>query len=150
MFWFVVKEGMNERRNLENNIPTCSVKKVSHIPVRDFFPSTQQNVLQTSPDEMMADFGVDRPLRSITSCAICLGDYTHGEAILTSNNCQHVFDTKCIMQWLVKHQECPCCRTDFGDIEQEVPEPAPDLSTQTTTSTSATVATTTTTTTLPI
>jgi hypothetical protein len=85
-------------------------------------------VLQTSPDEMMADFGVDRPLCAILSCAICLNDYAHGEIIQGSNNCQHIFHAECIMKWLVKHQECPICRTGFGNIEEEVQVPAPDLS----------------------
>ncbi len=97
-------------------------ESASHNPFGTSFPSTQQTVLQTSPDEMMADFGVDNPLFAITSCAICLADYTHGEPIQCSKNCEHVFHAECIMDWLVKHQECPCCRTAFGDTEQEAQE----------------------------
>jgi hypothetical protein len=94
-------------------------------------------VLQTSADEMMADFGVDNPLSVITSCAICLADYAHVESIQGSKNCQHVFHAECIMDWLVKQQECPCCRTAFGDTEQDAPVPAaPDVPT-TATSTAA-------------
>jgi hypothetical protein len=104
-----------------------------------FYP---QMVLQTSRDEFMADFGVDNPLSVMTSCAICLADYTHGEPIQCSKNCQHVFHAECIMDWLVKHQDCPCCRTPFGDTEQEVQESAaPDLSTAATPTTTATTTT---------
>jgi hypothetical protein len=86
---------------------------------------------------MMADFGVDNLLSAIVSCAICLDDYKHGEAIQGSKNCVHVFHAECIMDWLVKHQECPICRTDFGDVEQAAHEStlAPDMATPTTAST---------------
>jgi hypothetical protein len=67
---------------------------------------------------MAADFGSDRTLCLIVSCAICLAEYTHGEAVMGSNNCRHVFHAKCLMKWLGKSQECPCCRTGFGDVEQ--------------------------------
>jgi hypothetical protein len=88
----------------------------------------------------MADFGVDRPLCAIHSCAICLNDYSHGEVIQGSNHCQHVFHAECILKWLVKHQDCPICRTDFGNVEEEeefeesaVPElTSPDFSAATT------------------
>jgi tRNA U54 and U55 pseudouridine synthase Pus10 len=78
---------------------------------------------------MMADFGVDRPLCAILSCAICLNDYTHGEVIQGSHHCQHVYHAECILKWLVKHQECPICRTDFGNVEEEVQEVVPELAT---------------------
>jgi hypothetical protein len=125
-----------ERNKTENDIAMFCEFALTSL----FF--YQQTVLQTSPDDMMADFGVDNPLSAIVSCAICLGDYAHGEAIQGSKNCVHVFHSECIMDWLVKHQECPICRTDFGDVEAEAQESAPDLATPdlaTSTTTSTTI-----------
>jgi len=51
-------------------------------------------------------------------CSICLCEYTIGSDIVWSSNpqCDHVFHTKCIEQWLMKQRDgplCPCCRRDF-------------------------------------
>lgn len=49
------------------------------------------------------------------SCAICLDDYERGDRISQSFNrrCQHVFHHKCILDWLVTDDTCPCCRQNF-------------------------------------
>lgn len=51
-------------------------------------------------------------------CSICLCEYTVGSDIVSSSNpqCDHVFHTKCIEQWLMNQRDgplCPCCRRDF-------------------------------------
>lgn len=53
-------------------------------------------------------------------CAICLDAYKTGDTVVWSNNseCQHVFHTECILDYLVHHKEeskapCPCCRRQF-------------------------------------
>lgn len=55
-------------------------------------------------------------------CTICLSGYTPGSDIVWSSNrqCEHVFHTDCMVQWLTKQQRpgtegpiCPCCRRDF-------------------------------------
>ena len=51
-------------------------------------------------------------------CSICLCEYTVGSDIVWSSNpqCDHVFHTNCIEQWLMKQRDgplCPCCRRDF-------------------------------------
>mmetsp|Transcript_37547 Transcript_37547/g.76596 ORF Transcript_37547/g.76596 Transcript_37547/m.76596 type:complete len:225 (-) Transcript_37547:185-859(-) len=52
-------------------------------------------------------------------CNICLGDYEQGQEVCRSRNglCNHMFHKSCIFEWLLKHDECPCCRTNFIDIE---------------------------------
>ena len=57
------------------------------------------------------------------NCAICLGNYEDGEEISISHNrlCAHHFHKRCISEWLLTHEECPCCRNNyltFNDDEQ--------------------------------
>jgi hypothetical protein len=50
-----------------------------------------------------------------TTCAICLSEYEDGDEISWSHNpnCPHFFHRTCIAEWLLSHEECPCCRFDF-------------------------------------
>lgn len=54
-------------------------------------------------------------------CAICLSGYNEGETVISSKYCNHLFHKDCILQWLDKHDECPCCRVDMvtsGDVSK--------------------------------
>jgi hypothetical protein len=62
-----------------------------------------------------------------TVCAICLKEYTVGDEIGWSHNpdCNHAFHYECILEWLSRHDECPCCRNSYihdenNQIEQDV------------------------------
>lgn len=48
-------------------------------------------------------------------CPICLGEFEQNEEVCKSKNveCQHFFHLDCMMQWLMHHDECPLCRTDY-------------------------------------
>mmetsp|Transcript_23659 Transcript_23659/g.28888 ORF Transcript_23659/g.28888 Transcript_23659/m.28888 type:complete len:211 (-) Transcript_23659:70-702(-) len=48
-------------------------------------------------------------------CAICLGEYDVGDSVCWSYNpeCTHAFHTDCILEWLEKNKDCPCCRNKF-------------------------------------
>lgn len=48
-------------------------------------------------------------------CAICLNEYKDDDEVCLSNNryCNHFFHRACITEWLVTHEECPCCRHFF-------------------------------------
>lgn len=52
----------------------------------------------------------DRPM-----CAICVVAYEAGDVICWSKNdqCHHCFHKECIQQWLLLHEDCPCCRLPF-------------------------------------
>lgn len=56
-------------------------------------------------------------------CSICLDGYESDDAIIQSKNCSHYFHKECILEWLVKSDECPCCREDMMS-EEEVEEAA--------------------------
>ena len=63
---------------------------------------------QKSPSERSS-------LYSPKSCPICLEEYKVGDEIAWSKNeeCPHAFHFDCILEWLLKHDECPLCRGDF-------------------------------------
>lgn len=52
-------------------------------------------------------------------CAICLERFVHDEEICCSHNrnCLHRFHRPCISAWLLKHEDCPCCRRNYLDLE---------------------------------
>jgi len=48
-------------------------------------------------------------------CAICLCPYQNGDDICFSQNdqCNHAFHKVCLVAWLRKHEDCPCCRLKY-------------------------------------
>jgi hypothetical protein len=52
---------------------------------------------------------------SSKQCPICLGDFEIGEEICMSKNieCPHAFHSDCMLEWLMKHDDCPLCRKDY-------------------------------------
>lgn len=58
-------------------------------------------------------------LYSPKTCPICCEDYVKGDDIAWSKNegCCHAFHTDCIVPWLMDHEECPMCRSDYICIE---------------------------------
>jgi hypothetical protein len=58
-------------------------------------------------------------------CAICLAIYRTGDEISESANsrCNHQFHRQCIEQWLLQHDNCPCCRKIYlVDVDGEESE----------------------------
>lgn len=54
------------------------------------------------------------------SCAICLEQFQNGDNVCSSQNpnCDHVYHVSCILDWLLKSQECPCCRRNYLSIDR--------------------------------
>jgi len=54
------------------------------------------------------------------TCAICLNEYADQDEISWSHNpkCNHFFHRECIAEWLMSHDECPCCRLNFLSFEE--------------------------------
>ena len=63
----------------------------------------------------------DEKCRPSEPCTICLNDYVDGDEICCSHNrdCCHVFHRDCILEWLIRHGECPICRQDYLAPEEE-------------------------------
>lgn len=52
---------------------------------------------------------------STMSCPICCESYLSDDSIAWSKNntCNHVYHEACIINWLLKHDECPMCRRSY-------------------------------------
>jgi len=48
-------------------------------------------------------------------CAICLEKFRDGDEFCSSHNknCHDHFHRSCIVEWLLTHDDCPCCRRDY-------------------------------------
>jgi len=56
------------------------------------------------------------------SCPICLDDFDDGVEVRFLW-CLHRFHKKCIDQWLEKHTNCPICKKDFSEMDQQFESP---------------------------
>ena len=67
-------------------------------------------LIEHSDDDDGRQEGGERP-----SCTICLKQYEINEEICWSHNpdCNHFFHRGCIEEWLLRHNECPCCRNNY-------------------------------------
>jgi hypothetical protein len=113
-------------------IPTFfrfALQKVVHLP-------PGESPLEQAPDGSKGDLLIPAPPANDTGddendnktndddnneeedqeqCAICLVEYEAGDEISWSHNksCTHAFHRDCIIDWLVSHDECPCCRHNY-------------------------------------
>lgn len=67
----------------------------------------------------------DGQTKESSFCMICLEPYLIGEEVSWSRDlkCRHVFHHECIMEWLMEHDECPCCRAEHLSAEICAQEP---------------------------
>lgn len=54
-------------------------------------------------------------LYSPQTCPVCCEDYQKGDEIAWSKNekCPHAYHVDCILEWLMKHDDCPMCREQY-------------------------------------
>ena len=55
---------------------------------------------------------------NFVTCSICLSDYEVGDLVCWSRNkeCTHAFHKDCIVDWLLRNQNCPCCRLPYAEL----------------------------------
>ena len=55
---------------------------------------------------------------TLDPCHICLDHFCIGDDVSWSNvsKCEHCFHSKCITEWLLKNEACPCCRKNMLDL----------------------------------
>ena len=90
---------------------TSSSSSSSTDPTSPSPPPPQQQHQQQPHDRTDIDGTSISPL----ICPICINEYDDGDEICWSQNpdCNHFFHCECISEWLLRHDECPCCRNNF-------------------------------------
>lgn len=55
-------------------------------------------------------------------CAVCLDEFEDGDEICSSRNknCKHLFHRVCIYYWLLKNDNCPCCRRNYLSFDHDL------------------------------
>lgn len=61
------------------------------------------------------DDSIQSSIYSPKSCSICMCRYKEGDEICWSRNekCYHAFHLVCMLEWLMKHNDCPMCRRNY-------------------------------------
>lgn len=100
-----LEEGMNQRICLP--ISTTSITTINNKN------STKQRLIS---EDWKAGTVPDTD-----TCAICLLEYEEGDEICWSHNkhCHHAFHKDCMLEWLLRHDECPCCRHHYLSLDDQ-------------------------------
>mmetsp|Transcript_29802 Transcript_29802/g.88442 ORF Transcript_29802/g.88442 Transcript_29802/m.88442 type:complete len:535 (+) Transcript_29802:306-1910(+) len=83
--------------------------------------ATEESLMQTSVPSPNKDefenetFSGEEADSSARICAICLGEFEKGQLVNCPTKCPHIFHRDCLIPWLVKHGQCPCCRATLLD-----------------------------------
>ena len=87
--------------------------------------STNNSIVSSlrSSITFLKHIGASTSIRKSTSmlnndfCTICLEQYKENDQICRSRNreCLHNFHLDCMMNWLLRHDECPICRSVYLD-----------------------------------
>jgi hypothetical protein len=111
-----------EQSSSEHEIQEVEEKPI-HLLRQSYIKRLKSNLILSDADELDA---TRDSTKEPWMCAICLNAYEIGEEICWSKNshCRHVFHHECIEEWLLKHDNCPCCREDYlasedADHEEE-------------------------------
>jgi len=75
--------------------------------------SVDDDASSTALDDSSAeDTGASPNTSTLQPCHICLERFQVGDEVSWSNvsKCRHTFHKACIEEWMMKHEDCPCCR----------------------------------------
>ena len=103
--------------------PSCDCLKVqvdSTSTGKEDPSRSQASTVTADEDEDVGDGEAstnDDP-NTLDPCHICLDHFCIGEDVSWSNvsKCEHCFHSKCITEWLLKNEACPCCRKNMIDL----------------------------------
>ncbi|GKV51787.1 hypothetical protein SLEP1_g58412 [Rubroshorea leprosula] len=56
-----------------------------------------------------------------TDCSICLVKFEDGDKVKVLPQCQHLYHSECVDQWLSTESSCPLCRSSI-QIDSDLPQ----------------------------
>jgi hypothetical protein len=103
-------------------VATAEVPKGDEGPSNNLESQTYHRVIVAPPTGGADDDDNDSSSsQQRQCCAICLNEYINGDEICFSQNkqCNHIFHRQCISEWLLTHEECPCCRFPYISLDED-------------------------------
>ena len=101
-------------------------KGVYCVPFRCKGTSSDEEVVPHSStvadDGSYSSRGDDRikSLSLYACCSICLCKYRHGEPVIGSLVCSHIFHPQCLLLWIGQQKStCPNCRQDWFPVKNQ-------------------------------
>ena len=86
----------------------------------DDSPQKDIEAQQTAPSTPSQASTEDDPFQSdsYTACAICIDNYDDADEVFVGEDCNHMFHKECLLDWLQRHDGCPCCRKNMITSDQ--------------------------------
>ncbi len=102
------------------------VKQDTPLWIKPFFEDTNEQMDDANETASLLDKNDSEPPsepvpswhENFVTCSICLSDYEVGDFVCWSRNkdCTHAFHKDCIVDWLLRNQNCPCCRLPYAEL----------------------------------
>ena len=107
-----IREQQREFWNAVNRRKRGSGTMTRQVFVEQNLNSYQWNSSSSTEDQDSEEL---RCNSQSSECSICLSPLRCGDMVSKSNNidCNHVFHTQCVKEWLILHVECPMCRKEY-------------------------------------
>ena len=98
-------DNQNDKTETEKDV--CS-------PLKSLFEGLKNSIAPPEPEEQQEN-EQESDSDSDKLCPICLAEFEDDQDVCKSKNdkCQHMFHLDCMIEWLMKHNECPLCRNDY-------------------------------------
>mmetsp|Transcript_12073 Transcript_12073/g.18345 ORF Transcript_12073/g.18345 Transcript_12073/m.18345 type:complete len:348 (+) Transcript_12073:315-1358(+) len=103
----------NSNSNNNNN----KKREKSNAPFLSIFTQLIKDSMlkESPPSSRSVNSGNENSSNSDNVCPICITEFEKDDDICISKNleCPHIFHMECMMEWLMRHDECPLCRQDY-------------------------------------
>eukprot|EP00550_Attheya_septentrionalis_P005686 CAMPEP_0198282456 /NCGR_PEP_ID=MMETSP1449-20131203/2275_1 /TAXON_ID=420275 /ORGANISM="Attheya septentrionalis, Strain CCMP2084" /LENGTH=236 /DNA_ID=CAMNT_0043978721 /DNA_START=120 /DNA_END=830 /DNA_ORIENTATION=- len=107
---------LNHRKQLlEQGLITARITDCHPLDLKDIIkdaPAESKSIDSISREQEPTTFDDNVEMSQLT-CYICLDRLSAGNLVAWSkinSECNHAFHKDCIMEWLLRHNDCPCCR----------------------------------------
>lgn len=93
------------------NLDETISSKGSSTPAHAQDTLTSTSTCSTAQD---SETSPNDPSGTLQPCHICLEKFQVDDTVAWSNvsKCRHTFHKACIEEWMMKHEDCPCCRAE--------------------------------------
>lgn len=116
----ILQDHLRSRRQLRNNQSPRNT--LTNAQVELALESIMKPTLMKSPTASHAAAAQDNTSsndlqqeQSVRACPVCLDICEEGEWVVKCETCTYIFHKDCILKWLMRHNDCPNCRSVMFD-----------------------------------